>query len=343
MMRQDEPADQSKLSTYCTGFSRAYQPWPVLPLDDESEMKWWREFAAGVAKNEYRGHRLLLELARFLPQLSLPQVEGISRSHLYKQLVLQGNDVSMLSPERVGVSPAWRSPEEVRFWIAPHPCGAVPVLATSDRQDFLQLVRALAYRAEPISLAEGLHAQAVSGLIHWGIISMFGMHNRTRLVLLHDSPYGSVSAHEVPGMLTPSDWLKASTTLRLEHELTHLAVKRLLGEMRLNLLDELIADCMGMLAALGFFDARLFHRCLGLDDESGRWSTYVNGLSAEQRRTVVSMVMIRADELQLVLGNHLWLCSPAQAMTRLHWLCQQRLDQPIGQPPKTLQGHICDA
>lgn len=49
--------------------------------------------------------------------------------------------------------------------------------------------------------------------------------------------------------------MAASTTLCLEHELTHLTTKRLLGEMRLNHLDELIAECMGMVAALGKFNA----------------------------------------------------------------------------------------
>lgn len=60
-----------------------------------------------------------------------------------------------------------------------------------------------------------------------------------------------MAAQHVPGLPSNQSWLKASTVLRLEHELTHLATKRLLGEMRLNLLDELVADCMGMVAALG--------------------------------------------------------------------------------------------
>jgi hypothetical protein len=40
-------------------------------------------------------------------------------------------------------------------------------------------------------------------------------------------------------------WIQASSALRLEHEITHLEIKQYLGEMRLNLLDELIADAMG--------------------------------------------------------------------------------------------------
>jgi hypothetical protein len=141
----------------------------------------------------------------------------------------------------------------------------MPVLSTPNWPDFCLLVNALAHRCEPAALAQGVHAHAVGGLIHWGLIRRFGPTSRARLILVHEAPYGSVVASEVPGCPDAESWQQASTTLRLEHELTHLATKCLLGKMRLNLLDELIADCMGMVAALGLFDAQLFGRCLGLD------------------------------------------------------------------------------
>ena len=124
------------------------------------------------------------------------------------------------------------------------------------------------------------------------------------------------------------------TALRLEHELTHLATKRLLGEMRLNLLDELVADCMGMVAALGLFDAQLFGLCLGLDPNgaplpAGRWRTYVPDLDAGDAHQALRLVMERARELQALLQADPDLLRPESAMARLHWLCQQRLDQGI--------------
>ena len=128
--------------------------------------------------------------------------------------------------------------------------------------------------------------------------------------------------------------LEASTALRLEHELTHLATKRLLGEMRLNLLDELVADCMGMVAVLGLFDAQLFGRCLGLDPNGaplpdGRWRTYVADLDAGDAHQALRLVMERARELQALLHAHPDLLRTESAMPRLQWLCQQRLDQVI--------------
>jgi hypothetical protein len=132
------------------------------------------------------------------------------------------------------------------------------------------------------------------------------------------------------------EWLAASTTLRLEHELTHLATKRLLGEMRLHLLDELIADCMGMVAALGTFDAKLFCRCLGINVNSveiaianGRWESYTKELSPEQAAQAVQLVMKRGRELEGLLKKNPALLAPDQAMPLLRWLCCQRLDQQL--------------
>jgi hypothetical protein len=209
-----------------------------------------------------------------MPQLRLPQVQGISGRDLYKTSVLRGELQETTSLAAMGPVPQWDQVDELRLWIAPHPCGAMPVLLTPSAHDFALLVRALAHRAEPVPLADGVHAQAISGLIHWGLIERYGRQSRAQLIVLHEAPYGSVAAEQVPGHWDHQAWLKASSNLRLEHELTHLATKRLLGEMRRNLLDELIADCMGMVAALGQFSADLFGRCLGVGNPSGRWIAY---------------------------------------------------------------------
>ena len=330
------------LERYCQGFARALEPWPALPLDAEHELVWWQ---ALLGDDEALGHgeAIVATLMAALPQLRLPQVQSISTSDLYRAVVLRGNDPT--SPElltaahRIGPTPLWQQPEALQLWIAPHPCGAMPVLQTPSWSDFELLVRALAHRAEPVALADGVHAQAISGLIHWGLINQFGRQSRARLIVLHQAPYGSVDAEHVPGGLDEDRWLEASTCLRLEHELTHLATKRLLGEMRLNLLDELIADCMGMVAALGRFDAALFGRCLGIDINhgdtpiaNGRWLSYTRELSATEAHEVVRLVMARARELESALQSQPELLHSAQAMQRLQWLCQQQLHHPVREP-----------
>ena len=103
-------------------------------------------------------------------------------------------------------------------------------------------MRALAHRGEPVDQADGVDAQAISGLIHWGLIQRFGSQRRAHLIVLHRAPYGSLPASSVPGSLSEEAWIEASSKLRLEHELTHLTTKRLLGKMHLNCV--LLADFM---------------------------------------------------------------------------------------------------
>ena len=279
---------------------------------------------------------MLSKLQVAMPQLRLPQVEGISRSVLYKRAVLKGDPINDDMLAAAGPLVSWEKPQAMTLWIARHPTGAVPALQTTSWNDFEQLARALAHRAEPTMLANGVHAQAASGLIHWGLIKRFGQQTRAKIIILHQSPYGSVNAADVSGGLSDFEWLAASTTLRLEHELTHLATKRVLGEMRLNLLDELIADCMGMVAALGTFEAKLFGRCLGINinptestTANRRWQSYTKELSPKQAVQALQLVMERAQELEALLERNPVLLAPDQAMLRLRWLCSQKLDKAI--------------
>jgi hypothetical protein len=326
----------NNLIAYCQGFALSSEDWPTLPLSDLPELGWWQELGRCSANGAGQGLQLLRTLETALPQLLLPQVDGISGTELYKSLVLRGEAADRRQLSAGGPEVFWHQPEALTFWIAHHPCGAMPVLQTPSRHDFAQLLRALAHRGEPQQVAEGVHAQAISGLIHWGLIHRFGRQSRSQLIVLHQAPYGSVPAEHVPGGLDDYEWLAVSTSLRLEHELTHLATKRLLGEMRLNLLDELIADCMGMIAALGFFSAELFGRCLGIDADDGRWISYTGELSEPEAHRALALVMARSLELEHRLTEQPQLLRPECSMQRLQWLCRQRLDQPISAPSASL-------
>ena len=322
----------NNLFAYCQGFALSSEDWLSLPLENLPELDWWQELGRCSDNGSARGLQLLKTLERSLPQLLLPQVDGISGSELYKALVLRGEAIDNKKLSAAGPKVCWHEPDALTFWIAYHPCGAMPVLQTPSWNDFVQLVRALAHRSEPQQLADGVHAQAISGLIHWGLIQRFGRQSRAQLIVLHEAPYGSVPVEQVSGNLTAREWLDVSTTLRLEHELTHLATKRLLGEMRLNLLDELIADCMGMIAALGRFDVNLFGRCLGIENDDGRWITYTRELGKPESHKALALVMERGLEIEQMLTHHTKLLSPKFSMQRLQWLCKQRLDQYISSP-----------
>ena len=313
------------LACYVEGFQRANQAWPNQASVDP-RLAWWQALPLSQGSTNYWPC-----LTAALPQLVLPQVNGISSSEIYRKMVLQGNEINSQSPIIDGK--ALRYPQVLRLWLADHPYCPSPVLATPDYDDFLWLVRALAHRAEPVRIEPGVHAQAINGLIHWGLIRSFGPKVRASIIILHDAPYGSVPSDDLPINLDRQGWINASANLRLEHELTHLATKTVIGEMRLNLLDELIADTMGMLAALGSFKALIFERCL-----LTRWHTYVGDLNKKDAKYALSLTLERAKEIEAALVT--WKGTASLRPTLLQWLCQQRLDSPITTAPLLPQQDI---
>jgi hypothetical protein len=130
-------------------------------------LEWWRDLLANRQPSI-----LLVQLQQQFPQLLLQQVPDVRQSEYYKALVLRGKRIE---PDQLIVSPSWDCPQQLQLSIAEHPCGGVPVLRTPSWTDLHRLVFALAHRCEPIPLANSVHAQAVSGLIHWGLSADLGI------------------------------------------------------------------------------------------------------------------------------------------------------------------------
>lgn len=136
-------------------------------------------------------------------------------------------------------------------------------------------------------------------------------------------------AAAIPGNPTTSQWLEISHQWRLEHELTHLATKCLVGEMRLNLFDELVADALGMLNSMQLYSAELFRRGLGLNIDAtttpnGRVHTYLTGLDLHDRHIACEYVLQRAYELEELLTSGL---ISHERIPLLQYLTKQRLNQ----------------
>ena len=159
------------------------------------------------------------------------------------------------------------------------------------------------------------------------------MDRRTRcqILLLHRTPYTSLPAETIPGQPRPGHWLDLSQTWSLNHELAHIACKRLVGEIQINLYDELVADALGMSASLGIFDADLFRRGLGLSPEGhpssdARAHVYVSTLEETKHHTVFQMVLQRAVELDRLLQQNQRSLEPMPLLAKL---VNGRLDQPF--------------
>ncbi|HEU0302798.1 MAG TPA: hypothetical protein VFR37_25275 [Longimicrobium sp.] len=254
-----------------------------LPLPDEPCVQAWRGYASQA---ETRG--VLPVLREHLVQLRFPVAAGISAGEAYQAATRRG----MVPAESEGLR--LEDPGALRLFIHPTPAGAVPVLVAPHRADFETLLRALTKKNEPVPLPASMGACMVGGYNNWGRVAELRRRweagelvvegaeewsaafaalkprkelYQDRFVLLSGGPYSGVAA-EAMG-LEPGEWSRASITIRLEHECAHYFTRRVLGSMRNNLLDELLADYAGIVAAEGRYRADWFLRFCGLEEEAG--------------------------------------------------------------------------
>jgi hypothetical protein len=255
----------------------------ALPLPDEPCVGAWARYAA-----EARTRGVLPVLREHLVQLRFPVAAGISGTEVYGAATRKGE-----LPERTdGLE--LEDPDGLRLFIHPTPAGAVPVLAVSRRADFEALVRALVRKNEPVPLPASMGACMVAGYNNWGRVAELRRRweagevdaegaaewsaafavlrgrkelYQDRFVLLSEGPYSGVPAERM-GM-DGDAWRAASRTIRLEHECAHYFTRRVLGSMRNNLLDELMADYAGIVATAGRYRADWFLRFCGLEEAGG--------------------------------------------------------------------------
>ncbi len=183
-----------------------------------------------------------------------------------------------------------QQPDQLELLLHQSLAGAIPILVVKQREDFVALVQALAMRNEPKPVPDSMGACIVSGFNNWDRIRQYRQQWETanptacsendwaaefqrvvpqkalyqdRFILLSDGPYSAVSASAMG--LTEAAWQRLSSIIRLEHECTHYFTYRVLGSMRNHLLDELIADYRGIVAAVGHYHATWFLRFVGLE------------------------------------------------------------------------------
>lgn len=301
----------------------------AFPLADEPHVADWRRYAAEAGDDVF-GY-----LQARLPQLNVPIRAGISQGEAYGRAVRRGEPLDF---DELGGRLALGTPEALQLTICEHPAGALPVLTTTERGDFETLVRALACRDEPAALGPAVNAQIVTGFVNWERVARYregwsagrdplevqlAWPAELRRVAAHETwryqdrflvtrvhRYSDVGAAELGLEIGEDEWRERSTQLRLEHELTHYATQRLFGAMRLNLLDETLADFMGLTLALGSYRAAWFLRFLGLEAwpevrADGRVHTYTEGLSQPARAILYALVVRAAHQLETLATRHL--------------------------------------
>ncbi|MCF2147149.1 hypothetical protein IQ276_011960 [Desmonostoc muscorum LEGE 12446] len=292
-----------------------------FPLTPEFFVAAWQEYAV-----EARVVGVFEELKQRLVQLRFPIEEGISQTEAYLSATRRGATTDGM-PEATGL--VLQQPEKLQLILHQSLAGIIPVLLPGNREDFLSLVQALTKRNEPQPVPNSMGACIISGFNNWDRIRQYRQKweaenfarseinwakefqrlipqkqlYQDKFVILSDGAYSNVSASDMG--LEESQWQQLSLTIRLEHECTHYFTRRLFNSMRNNILDELIADYRGIVAARGYYRADWCLRFLGLESfpdyrEGGRLQNYQGNppLSGGAFRTLQALVKAAAENLQ---------------------------------------------
>jgi len=266
-----------------------------FPLPDEPFVQTWEAYV-----EEAQRAGVFPCLQDRLVQLRFPVAAGMSDTNAYRAATRRG---AAPSPGAPGLE--LRQPSELRLFLTDTPAGRIPVIVAAVRDDFVALVRALGHRNEPWQIPGSVGASIIGGYNNWDRIASLrraweanhtasgapvewaarwreivrepGLY-QDRFIVLSTGTYSGASAAEVG--LGEAEWSQRSIALRLEHECTHYFTRRVLGSMRNRLADELIADYMGIVGALGCFRADWLLRFMGLE----RYPRYRPGGRLEEYR-----------------------------------------------------------
>lgn len=265
---------------------------PAFPPSQEAHIAAWEQY---VAEAEIVGTYAVLK--QRLVQFKFPILAGISETNNYHAATRQGK---VIEAEKTGL--IFTAPEKLQLQLHQTLAGSIPVLISGNREDFVTLVQALTKRNEPQPIPDSMGACIVGGYNNWDRVYQYrkqwatqkGKNLETdwnyefkrlieqkelyqdRFIILSSGAYSNVAASELG--ITELKWQQISLKIRLEHESTHYLTRRFFGSMRNNLLDELIADYRGIVAALGYYRADWFLYFLGLESpdyrEGGRLQNY---------------------------------------------------------------------
>lgn len=267
-----------------------------FPLESECHIASWKDY---IAESKKIG--VFETLKQKLVQLNFPIQEGISQTEAYRAAILKGKNPNLIA-EATGL--VLKEPEKLRLNIYPSLAGEIPVLLPNNREDFQLLVQSLTKRSEPVSILSSMGACMVSGYNNWDRIRRYRQEwekdnpidvseakwelefkrliplkylYQDRFIILSDGFYSNILPQDIG--LSDSVWRRLSLTIRLEHECTHYFTKRVFKSMRNNVLDELIADYRGIIAATGKYRADWFLHFMGLESfpnyrDSGRLENY---------------------------------------------------------------------
>jgi hypothetical protein len=308
-------ASESETLELLTYNQNIFDPSLLANLDEpppELYLSTWVEYVRESAKvGAYAA------LKPHLVQFQFPILAGISATTEYRAATRKGHSTAAME---TAVGLTLLEPELLQLDLH-HTCaGAIPVLVAGNRADFVSLVQALTRRNEPEPIPDSMGACIVGGYNNWHRVRQYQQQwleqnaqgdwavefqqlikrpelYQDRFILLARGAYSNVAASEL-GLETAA-WIELSGKIRLEHECTHYITRRWFGSMRNNILDEMIADYRGIVAANGKYRADWFLRFVGLEGfpayrEGGRLENYRGEPSLSSGAFLVLQRLVKA-------------------------------------------------
>jgi hypothetical protein len=254
-----------------------------IPLPDEPHLEAWQQYAIEAEESG-----VFPVLQKRLIQLQFPIGAGISSSEAYQAAIRYGKYTAAKEPTGIEL----QHPDRLQLRLHQSLAGTIPVLLPHGRHDFVSLVQAFGKKNEPEPIPEAMGACIIAGYLNWDrihklrqdweatqsqsvFLDIYWQQELREHILPHKSLYldtfiilsdGSYSGIPAAALNLPAEtWHQASQTIRLEHECTHYLTRRLLSTVRNHLLDELVADLRGIVAANGRYCADWFLHFLGLE------------------------------------------------------------------------------
>lgn len=264
----------------------------AYPLPDEAFASAWDGYLLRA-----RDIGTLAVLKTCLRHLNFPIQQGISQDPQYRAVVMRG-EPTMGCALATGLP--LLDPEGIQLRMQATAAGRIPVVSVNNRTDFEHILQALLNRNEPMDIPPSMGAVMVAGYNNWERIDQYRLRwqqsaptemwadafqrlipqkalYQDRFIVVSTGPYSNVAAADLH--LGDEEWRRLSVEVRIVHECTHYAMKRIYGQMRNNLQDEIIADAMGLVSATGTFRSDWFLRFMGLENQTaprpdGRLTVY---------------------------------------------------------------------
>lgn len=265
-----------------------------------------------------RGGEALAVLAKRFPQLYVAPAEGAQTAHR----LAAGRGIA---PAGADLGHFVTSPED-ELREVDTPAGPVEVVFLHNRSDFETFLQIVGHKAEPVPIARTVGAITYRGIADWGKVAAAHAAYvaaggddwpnefarlarqpgafRAEIVVISEGPYSNV-----PANLTPYDeerWLCISREIRLHHECAHVVCRRTMPDDVLPVWDEVTADVVGLLCAIGRYDAALAARFLGVAPDGyagGRLAEYLSDEQAQRIDEVAAEVFAACAKIEQACGQ----------------------------------------